>query len=722
MKKEPKTIIDSNKDVLDRKGEEGSALKESQRVMSTSESIFLRKLKEKGFEPREDNHLDIWFVQNRRDKNSGLQLEDIQKIYAFEREHNNKAKESEEDIREYRFKEYDSGDLSCYLEQVYGNPQLIRDIPEVVIIHGKSNETDGAWTGTSDSIKKAVEKCLDRLNVTTKEIDQDLDDFIIYKLGEEVCSNVAYKFDYYKNELNEENIIEYGLYNLESTQREIQKRSYAKYILSGDMKFLEEFFSEEVLKEIYENTCKFDEDNADELTEDFWGEIEAEGQDPENKDAFFVTFRASINHAEKRAAWEAGKDERRKTDKYFDEEDDYDWEGEEVYAAKENYENYRKSLAEFAASLSFENIKDKMKQSYIEKVKKVLDEYAERYIADLDWFESEKRLLSPILVFISDNPIRQELMRKYGADIVLNKFDQSQMQELLEMTAKIKNSSASIAPDKLRRMKTKFYKSVQDNLEKRSEVTAETEKELSILEDIFERVGNVDKVLDIACGYGRIDIPLLEKGYAVTGVDASEQFLQDALRKSFEKNLTRATFKKGDVIDYTGAVDNNSQDAVIYTWHSILEAFGVGNTLHTLNDAWMALRPGGVLVFDQPTRENPNMEDGWYGHNPDAEHKYLSYIMTEDEIAFILKMAGFENVEILKWKTKSSEDYPDGMNKFTISARKPETSEAMKEKAKMYDWYFKEGLKEWQDDTAEWDRKRTERLQKEKEEKEKSAE
>ncbi len=721
MKKEPRTITDSNRAVLDRKGEESSALKESERIMSISERVFLKDLKEKGFEPREKNHLDVWFVQNRHDQNSGLQLEDIQKIHAFGREHNKKAADSEDDIREYCFKEYDSGDLSYYLEQTYGNPNFIREIPEVIIIHGKSNETDGTWTGTSDMIKKSVDKCLDRLNVAIKEAGQDLDDLIIYKLGEDLCCKVANKYDYYRNELTEKNVIEYGLYSLEVVETDIQKKLYAQCILSGDVKFLEEFFSDEVLKEIYELACKFDEDNCEELTEDFWGEIEAEGQDPENDDGFFANFRVNINHVEKRAAWEAGKDERRKTDKYFDEDDDYDWEGEEVYAAKENYVNYRKSLAEFAASLSFENIKDKMRQVYIEKVKKALDEYGEEYITNLDWLESEKRLLSPVLVFISDNPVRQEMMRKYGADIVLNKFDQNEIQDLLEMTAKIKTSAASIAPDKLRRLKTKFYQSVQDNLEKRSEVTAETEKELEILEGIFQRVGNVDKVLDIACGYGRIDIPLLEKGYAVTGVDASEQFLQAALRKSFEKNLTRATFKKGDVIDYTGVVDNNSQDAVIYTWHSILEAFGVGNTLHTLNDAWMALRPGGVLVFDQPTRENPGMEDGWYGHNPDAEHKYLSYIMTKEEIKFILKMAGFENVEIMEWKTKASEDYPEGMSKFTVSARKPEVSKAMEERSKMYDWYFKEGLPAWKKEIDEWDRKRTERLEKEKEEKEKSA-
>ena len=103
-----------------------------------------------------------------------------------------------------------------------------------------------------------------------------------------------------------------------------------------------------------------------------------------------------------------------------------------------------------------------------------------------------------------------------------------------------------------------------------------------------------------------------------------------------------------------------------------MEAFGPANLLKTLNSAWLKLKKGGILVFDMPTRENQDMQDGWYYNQVDKETEYLSYIMTQDEIKFILRMTGFDSkgVEIKKWQTKPSEIYPEGMKKITVTAKK----------------------------------------------------
>jgi SAM-dependent methyltransferase len=344
-----------------------------------------------------------------------------------------------------------------------------------------------------------------------------------------------------------------------------------------------------------------------------------------------------------------------------------------------------------------------MRETYVAMMKKELNAYAEEYFQDYDIFEAETKLLKPILVCVSEDPAQRELMRDYGTDVVLEKLSVEDMQQLVELVGRVKASAASLMPEKLKRIKKEFYKSVEDKLDARSEITADTEREIAFLEEIFRRHGNIKKVLDVGCGNGRIDLPLAEKGYEVLGLDANEQFLQSALKKSIEKNTPGVEFKKGDIIDYSDAVKPGTRDAVIYTWHTILEAFGPGNTLHSLGNAWSALRPGGVVVFDQPTRENPLMEDGWYGDNPDNEHRYLSYIMTEEEIEFILKMAGFEDVEIKKWQTKPSEEYPGGMCKLTISAIKPEIDMIAEGKIGMY-----RKLKEEQESLMAANRKRAE--------------
>jgi SAM-dependent methyltransferase len=693
MKKEPKTIIDAEKTILDQRGE-GSALKESQRVMSTAEYVFLHDLKKKGREVREDNHLDVWFVQDNHNK-GGLKLEDVRSLNGFAYEHNKKVKENEEKKidREYRFHMYDGGDFRYYLEQTYENPEFIREIPEVIVIHGKAGEHEGNWSATPANVQKAVDKCMERLNWYW-------DETIPQHFGENLCCPIATKFDYNKIELTQNNLIEYGLKNMELLEQERQKDLFEKYIFTRDKKYIEEYFSEDVLKKLYDEMGEVPEGEIDGFLWEF------EDTDDVECD-FYDQFKGVVDHEQKRKEFDAIWDAEIKEGQIEeDERPEYEPNYEEMSEAIENYWIYREEMAEASRNLDFEKIKDQMRVNYVARIAPVLDEFSAEYIQDYERFEAEKKLLKPTLVFVGENATQRELMRDYGTDLVLEKFSSSDIKELLELVGKIKASSASLVPGKLRRIKSEFYKSVEGKLDARSEITAETEKEVEILQEIFQKNGGVKKVLDIACGNGRIDIPLLEKGYHVTGVDANENFLQDALRKVLEKNLSGAKFKKGDVIEYRGVVELGSQDAVIYTWHSILEAFGVGNFLHTLGNAYCSLRSGGVLVFDQPTRENPHMENGWYGNDPDSEHHYLSYIMTEEEIKFILKMAGFENVEIKKWTTKPSEEYPEGMHKFTVSARKPKMNNKDKNLTKMFrgiiagDPTYKKAKDEWSVDMA----------------------
>lgn len=52
-----------------------------------------------------------------------------------------------------------------------------------------------------------------------------------------------------------------------------------------------------------------------------------------------------------------------------------------------------------------------------------------------------------------------------------------------------------------------------------------------------------EPVLELACGSGRVMIPLLEKGYFVSGVDASEDMLEILRKKSIKRNLSTNLYK-----------------------------------------------------------------------------------------------------------------------------------------------------------------------------------
>lgn len=106
--------------------------------------------------------------------------------------------------------------------------------------------------------------------------------------------------------------------------------------------------------------------------------------------------------------------------------------------------------------------------------------------------------------------------------------------------------------------------------------------------------GNIG--LDMACGSGYFTRALKKNGYSVTGVDSSEEMLDEALRISRKEGLDipfikgdMATFKNFGKVDFITVVN----DGINYLPpEKILKTFKHFNSL---------LRSGGVLLFDIST-------------------------------------------------------------------------------------------------------------------------
>jgi 2-polyprenyl-3-methyl-5-hydroxy-6-metoxy-1,4-benzoquinol methylase/phage gp45-like len=340
--------------------------------------------------------------------------------------------------------------------------------------------------------------------------------------------------------------------------------------------------------------------------------------------------------------------------------------GNRSFTNDEDYLQYRHALADAVKALPSQLSEAELHESLFATFKRLVDEKKEVYTRDVERHAAEMRLLQPIIVSVGKSRRYQEAALETGADAILPELPEKDIPKLIALANRMRTSPASIARERMRRNKSEFYRSVAEEIEARSEQTADIEKELQLLDTLFQKVG-AKKVLDVGCGYGRLAQPLAVQGYDVTGIDGSRTLLERAkVAKGSRRNIH---YKQGDIVEYRDAVKKESYDAVYYGWHSFLEAYGLGNALASLHSARHALKPGGIITFDQPSRENPGLEEGWYG---DKAHGYLAYLMDDDELDFLLRSAGFEDFHTLRWTSKPSSLYPEGMKKITVVARKPE--------------------------------------------------
>lgn len=107
----------------------------------------------------------------------------------------------------------------------------------------------------------------------------------------------------------------------------------------------------------------------------------------------------------------------------------------------------------------------------------------------------------------------------------------------------------------------------------------------------------VKTVLDIACGTGIPTFLLLEKGYAVTGLDSSPEMLSVLKKKLGEKNLAEKKLKivLADMKNFRLA---EKFDAAVSFYDSINYLLTEEDLKSCFRSVFFALREGGIFTFD----------------------------------------------------------------------------------------------------------------------------
>ena len=133
---------------------------------------------------------------------------------------------------------------------------------------------------------------------------------------------------------------------------------------------------------------------------------------------------------------------------------------------------------------------------------------------------------------------------------------------------------------------------------KKLDIYQRTQRELDFLKSIITRIED-KKILDCPCGQGRHAIGLSRLGASVTVVDISDNFIEEARRKSHEgfSSKNRPEFLIGDMRKLPTEIDDESIDVCI----NMFLAFGFFDdeeeNKNVLREFFRVLKPGGYLII-----------------------------------------------------------------------------------------------------------------------------
>ncbi len=119
--------------------------------------------------------------------------------------------------------------------------------------------------------------------------------------------------------------------------------------------------------------------------------------------------------------------------------------------------------------------------------------------------------------------------------------------------------------------------------------------------DLLNLLNRKQKILDLACGYGRVTIPLAKKGYDVEGLDLVPTLLNEA-KKEAKKQGLNINFKIGNMqkLPYK----NENFDVILCLWSAFNELVKKSDQIKTIKEMYRVLKKRGFAFMDLPCHLN----------------------------------------------------------------------------------------------------------------------
>jgi SAM-dependent methyltransferase len=143
--------------------------------------------------------------------------------------------------------------------------------------------------------------------------------------------------------------------------------------------------------------------------------------------------------------------------------------------------------------------------------------------------------------------------------------------------------------------------------------------DIPLMRNIAEIVG--DPIVELGCGSGRVLLPIAEDGYDITGVDTSQEMLNELTRLAAEIDGGKVTTVNADMRGPL-PLPADTFGVAIFSLNGLLHLNTQADQIAALAEAARILDPRGQLVIDifHPTPEylaqlvgGPHLEGAWIG-------------------------------------------------------------------------------------------------------------
>ncbi len=148
------------------------------------------------------------------------------------------------------------------------------------------------------------------------------------------------------------------------------------------------------------------------------------------------------------------------------------------------------------------------------------------------------------------------------------------------------------------------------------------------------------KILDLACGYGRMALPLASMGFEVEGIDITPAFIEKARDEAKKLNL-KIGFRVGDIkaLPY----EDNSFDSAICMWNAFSELAEENDQISSLKEIYRVLREGGRAFIEVRNHRSSKLVEA---NAIDGIEAMPSYNHTRGSMRKLMKLSGISSYRV----------------------------------------------------------------------------